>query len=127
MAKGICAFQTRTEPNGITERVRRALGQADIVGAPIRRIIAAAERLKLTATAPAHQKDCWAHVGIEKLKVAIYGKENLEYQQAASERALWEQHGWAMLAISRRKISRLSDDQLVEQLRLALVELGKMK
>jgi len=127
MAKGLCAFQVRTEASDVTDRVRRALGQIDVGSAPIRRVIAAAERLKLKAVAPVYKTDCLAHIGIEKLKVAIYSKENLEYQHAAAERELWEKHGWALLAISRRKISRLSDAQLTEQLRLALVELGRMK
>jgi hypothetical protein len=127
MAKGLCAFQIRSEPKDVNDRVRRALGQIDVGSNPIRRVMAAAERLKLKAIAPVYQSDCLAHVGIEKLKVAIYSKENLEYQHAAEERELWEKHGWALLAISRRKISRLSDAQLTEQLRLALVELGKLK
>ncbi len=127
MAKGLCAFQTRTYQDGMTERVRRALGQIDVGVTPIKRLIAAAERLKIKVEAPTHQSDCVAHIGFPKLKVAIFSKLSLEHAQAGQERELWEKHGWKLLAISQRRLARMSDEQLTEQLRMALVELGKVK
>ncbi len=127
MAKGLCAFQITDAPVSVTERVRRAIGQADVSTVQIRRILAAVERLRLKAEAPVYLNDCWAHVGIPKLKVAIYSKLSLDHAQVATERELWKSHGWVMLAICQRKVAKLSDENLTEQLRLALVELGKVK
>lgn len=127
MAKGALAFQIKDQPKGITERVRRAIGQADISVPGVQRLITAIESLKLKATAPIHYNDCWAHVGIEKLRVAIYTKEHLEYAKVEFERELWEKRGWVLLAIARRSINRMTDEQLTAQLKEALVELGKVK
>ena len=127
MTKGLLAFRIAGEPRGLTERIRRAIGQADVGVEPIRRLIASVERLKLKPKFPVYLTDAWAHVGIERLKIAIYTKEHLEYGKVAFERRQWEGHGWTLIAISHRQINLMSNEDLTEQLRLALVELGKLK
>lgn len=127
MAKGLLAFQIEDQLLGITERVRRAIGQCDVGVPAIRRLIAACERLKLKPTSPIYKTDCWAHVGIGKLKTVIYTKEHLEYNKVVVEREAWKRHGWTLMAIARRQINAMSDEQLTGQLRQTLVVLGKMK
>lgn len=127
MARGEMAFQIQNTPENVTERVRRALSHADITTEPVLRLIASAERLKLNPVAPFHLYDCWARIGFEKLKVAIYTDHNLEKHRVNPERRLWEANGWKMLAIAHRQIAGMSDEKLDEQLKSALVQLGKVK
>lgn len=127
MARNGQAFQSRSAPENVTERIRRVLSHADTASEPVQRLIAAAERLKLKPVAPFYLRDCWARIGFEKLKVAVYTDANLENHRVIPERKLWEAHGWHMLAIAHRQIASMSDESLTAQLKAALVELGKLK
>jgi hypothetical protein len=124
MLKG---FSTVNPPAGLTESVRRALAQANVETEPILRLVAACKKLKLKTVSPVNRTDCWAHIGIPNLMVAIYIRDFLETSRISRERNNWERHGWKMLAITNPQIGRLSDEQLVSQLKAALVESGKMK
>lgn len=120
------AFQIK-DTEDMTERVRRAIGQADVDAPRIQRLIAAVESSGHEVEAPISLKDCWAHLGVRKLKLVIYSKEHLEYPKIEFERRLWESHGWKLIAIAGRKINTMSDESLRAQFKLALAELGKRK
>jgi hypothetical protein len=128
MARGTgFAFQIKNPPVGLTDSTRRALGQLDIGTEPILRLAAACRKLKFVVESPVYKSDCVAHVGIPKLMTAIYVRNHFETGRLSKARTLWEKHGWNMLAITTRQLDSMTDGDLVEQLRRALVQLGKVK
>ena len=123
----LVGFNMANPRAGLTESVRRALGQVNVETDGIRRLVAACKKLKLKPESPVFKSDCLAHVGIPKLMVCIYVRDFLETSRITKARNAWEGHGWKMLAITNPQVDRMTDEQLVATLKAALVELGKVK
>jgi len=127
MAKGGLAFQTKNPPEGIDDATRRALCQLDVSVDHVVRLIKACERLGLKPDAPVYKQGAVAHVGIPSHKVAIHAQHYTETGKIIKSRSAWERHGWKLLSITARQIARMTDDEIAEQLKMALAELGKRK
>ncbi len=128
MARGTgFAFQIKNPPVGLTDSTRRALGQLNVGTEPVLRLVAACRKLKLAVESPVYKSDCVAHLGLPKLMVAIYVRDFFETSRLSRERNAWERHGWKMLAIQTRHLANMTDEQIVGQLREAMLQLGKIK
>lgn len=119
------AFQTRDPLQGVSERIRRAIAQANFYTEQIERLVEVCKRLKLKTERKAYKPEAWAHLAIPSHKVALYVRDVLETAKIAAMRASWKKYGWEMLAITNRKIDALTDEQLAAQLTAALEEVRK--
>jgi hypothetical protein len=112
---------------GVDESTRRALGQMDLDHQQLHRVLAAAKKLGVKAVSPAFRTDCAAHVGFPSKKIALYVREKVELARYAVEYEKWKAHGWKMLRVSHGQLRILTDEQIVEHLKVALKSLGKKK
>src|SRR5688572_5439703 len=99
MARSGLAFRTRDPLQGVSERVRRAVSQADLDAPHLLKLLRVCKQAKVTAESPTLQADAWAHVGLPAHKVVIYVREFNETARVAKQRASWERYGWKLIFV----------------------------
>jgi len=120
-------FMARGPYLGVNESTRRALGQMDLDNEYVERIIGAVKRLGLKPASPCYMEDVAAHVGIPSLKISFFMRHVLETAAVTEARKKWGRHGWISIPISHRQMEPLTDEQLSDQLHVALKSMGKLK
>ena len=112
---------------GVDESTRRALSQLNTDHPEVVRVDSACKKLGLKTALRVHKQNVYAHIGIPDKKVAILVRKCLEaaYHEAIYKK--WKSHGWDLLAVTHRQTQMLTDEQLVEHLKVALKETGKIK
>lgn len=121
-------FSTGAPAVGLDESTRRSLAQLNMDHLEVRRVVAACKKLGLKVAAPIVQKpNAVAHIGIPDKKVAIVIRKTVESSFREEHYNKWKDKGWELMIVTHRQTQMVTDDQLAEQLHIALQSLGKVK
>lgn len=122
-------FSACDEYPGASASLRHSLNRSDCNTPTLVRLKAACKAAKLKFESPfciIKPPECWTHVAIPALKVAITTSDHHDYKRTSARRKAWEAHGWIFIDLEVRSVAKVSDETLVASLLETLRKLKKI-
>lgn len=101
----------------LSEHLRRSLGQARLEEPYVQKLLKACRAMRLKCHLGVYKEnpDTWAHIGLERERVAIQILTFRQRERIVQFRQDWEKHGWKLLTVIIRDVINTPDIELGAQ------------
>lgn len=119
-------FQVSDMYPGADDSTRRSLGMMNRNNPSVTRILEVLKSLGINAQSPYWKSDCWAHIGLVHMQVAIVMRGHLESGFVSRMREKWGAHRYKVFFVSERNIETKDKETIRRELQEALRAVGKV-